>query len=113
MWKHCPPEMSSVSGYRTKRSRKNPDTWKFANDYAGRLWWKTGWILILPTVLVQLPFLGSNTNEVGILSLVIVFVQLLILLLTGIPVENALKKNFPDDGTVKAGKRGDPPFGSD
>ena len=43
----------------------------------------------------------SSTNKAGILSLVIIFVQMLILLLTIIPVENALKKKFNDDGTVR------------
>ena len=101
MWKHCPPNITPMWGYRTKRSMKNIDTWKFAHDYAGRLWWKVGWILMIPTVLVQLLFMKSSTNKAGILSLVIIFVQMLILLLTIIPVENALKKKFNDDGTVR------------
>ena len=101
MWKHCPPDINPILGYRTKRSMQNIDTWKFAHDYAGRLWWKMGWILMIPTVLVQLPFMRSSTNKLGILSLVIVFVQLLIMLLTIIQVENALKKKFNDDGTVR------------
>ena len=101
MWKHCPGKINRIMGYRTTRSMKNMDTWRFAHDYAGRLWWKTGWVLMIPTVLVQLPFTKSNTNKVGILSLVIVSVQLLIMLLTIIPVEKALRKKFNDDGTVR------------
>ena len=30
MWKHCPKHMNSMSGYRTTRSMKKMDTWKFA-----------------------------------------------------------------------------------
>ena len=101
MWKYCPADITSVSGYRTKRSMKNIDTWKFAHDYAGRLWWKTGWVLIIPTVLIQLPFTKSSSNTIGILSLLIIFIQMLIMLLMIIPVENALKKKFDNDGNVR------------
>ncbi len=101
MQKHCPSKMNRISGYRTTRSMKNMDTWRFAHNYVGRLWWKVGWVLIIPTVLVQLPFTKSDANKVGILSIVIVSVQMLIMLLTIIPVEKALKKKFNDDGTFR------------
>lgn len=94
-------EINSLSGYRTTRSMQNQETWIYANTYIGKLWWKVGWILIIPTALAQLPFTNSSTNEIGILSLVIVFVQLLIMLLTIIPTERALKKNFNKDGTAR------------
>ena len=32
MWKHCPKHINGISGYRTTRSMKNMDTWKFAHD---------------------------------------------------------------------------------
>ena len=80
---------------------KNMDTWKFAHDYVGQLWWKAGWILMILTILVQLPFIKFNTDAIGNLFLVIIFVQILVMLLTIIPVENALKKKFNDDGTVR------------
>ena len=37
MWKHCPKNINGMSGYRTTRSMKNMDTWKFAHDYCGKL----------------------------------------------------------------------------
>ena len=101
MWKHCPSEMNPILGYRTKRSMKNINTWKFAHDYAGQLWWKAGWILIILTIFVQLTLMNSNTNVIANLSMGVFFVQVLIMLLTIIPVENALKKKFNDDGTVR------------
>ena len=101
MWKHCPSDINPILGYRTKRSMKNINTWKFAHDYAGRLWWKAGWILMILTILVQLPFIKSITHAIGNLFLVIIFVQILAMLLTIIPVENTLKKKFNDDGTVR------------
>ena len=94
MWKHCPGKINSVLGYRTKRSMRNMDTWKFAHEYCGRLWWKTGWILVIPTILLQLLFIKSSTDKISIFSLAMISIQTLILLLTIIPTENALKKKF-------------------
>ena len=38
MWKHCPKYINGMLGYRTTRSMKNMDTWKFAHDDCGKLW---------------------------------------------------------------------------
>lgn len=94
MWKHCPSEPNDFLGYRTKRSMKNMDTWKFAHDYCGRQFWKTGWILIIPTVLIQLPFIRSSTDKIGIFSLIIIFIQAVVLFFPIVLTESALKKNF-------------------
>ena len=51
MWKHCPKKINSFIGYRTSRSMRNAETWSFANQNCGRRWWKTGWIMLIPTVL--------------------------------------------------------------
>lgn len=37
MWKHYPKNINGLVGYRTTRSMKNMDTWRFANEYCGRL----------------------------------------------------------------------------
>ncbi len=57
MWKHCPKKINTVYGYRTRRSMKNMDTWRFAHNYCGKLWWKIGWVSLFPSVVVQIPFL--------------------------------------------------------
>ena len=99
MWKHCPEEINSIIGYRTKRSMKNLDTWKFAHEYCGRLWWIIGWIILLPSILVQIPFYHGTDNLIGIVGLIICMAQCIIMLLSIIPVEKALKKTFNEDGT--------------
>lgn len=98
MFRHCPEGINSVFGYRTKRSMKSIDAWKFANDYCGRLWQKIGLILIVPTVVAQLLLLNKGKDSISIASLVIISVQTVILLITIIPTENALKKNFDNNG---------------
>ncbi len=101
MWKHTPAEINSICGYRTKRSMQNTDTWQFAHHYCGRLWWKIGWLTTVPTILVQLPFVRSNINTIAILALFLVTLQMALLVLTLIPTENALKKNFDPNGNRK------------
>lgn len=101
MWKHCPRKINAIMGYRTKRSMKNMDTWKFAHDCCGRLWWRIGWIMAVPTVLAQLFFLKGGAEEIGKLSAAIVLMQLTVMLLSIIPVENALKKKFDKDGRAR------------
>ena len=59
MWKHCPGKINAVIGYRTRRSMKNMDTWKFAHEYCGRLWWKIGWGMLLPSVPVWKQICGG------------------------------------------------------
>lgn len=46
MWKRPPQRINSLIGYRTSRSMKNMDTWLFAHHYSGKLWWRTGWVII-------------------------------------------------------------------
>ena len=101
MWKHCPSDINPILGYRTKRSMKNINTWKFAHDYAGQIWWKAGWILMILTIFVQLTLMNSNTDVTANLSMGVFFVQVLIMLFTIIPVESELKKKFNDDGTIR------------
>ena len=98
MYKKPPKEINGVIGYRTTMSRKNMDTWKFAHDYCGRLWLKIGIILLVPSIIVQIPFVNSDENTVGILTLIIEGVQLIFLLGSILPVERALKRTFDKNG---------------
>ena len=94
MWKHCPKQINGIYGYRTKRSMKNMDTWKFAHDYCGKLWWKIGWIMLIPTVLVQIPFLHSSEDAIGGVGAVLCTIQVIVLIVSIFPTEAALKKKF-------------------
>ena len=71
MWKHCPKKINGVVGYRTRMSMINMDTWEFAHEYAGKLWWKAGVGLLGPTLLIHIPFYGASDNTMGILSIII------------------------------------------
>ena len=99
MWKHCPQKVNGVYGYRTRRSMKNMDTWKFAHNYCGRLWYKIGCIMLLLTVVVQIPFFRSSEEVIGMVGLVLCTIQIVVLIASVFPTEAALKKTFHEDGT--------------
>ncbi len=101
MWKHTPKDINYIFGYRTTRSMKNIDTWKFAHDYCGRLWWKIGLIMLVPTVLVHIPFYHSDKNMIGTVATILMTIQIVVLIASIFPTERALKKTFNDDGTRK------------
>ena len=99
MWKHCPQSINWVLGYRSKRSMRNMDTWKFAHEYCGKLWWKLGWIVLIPTIVLQIPFFHSNEDIVGIVGGIICTIHTILLIVSIFPTEVALKKAFHEDGT--------------
>lgn len=86
-------------GYRTSRSMKNMDTWKFAHEYCGKLWWKIGWIILLPSIIVHIPFYEADDNTIGAAGGILATIQVIILIASIFPTERALKRNFTDDGT--------------
>lgn len=99
MWKHCPKQINGIIGYRTSFSMKNMDTWKFAHDYCGRIWWRAGLIILIPSILIHIPFYRSNEDIIGIVGLILCTIQIVVLIATIILTENALKRTFRDDGT--------------
>ena len=102
MWKHCPAEINWVYGYRTARSMKNMDTWRFAHEHCGRLWWRLGWILLIPSTLAMLPVFAGGENPVAVVGTICMSVQLFVLIASIVPTERELKKHFNDDGSRKA-----------
>ena len=59
---------------------------------------KSGIILLVPTVLAQIPFAKSGEDVVGTVTLVIEAVQVLVLIGSVILVEKALKRTFDENG---------------
>ncbi len=101
MWKHAPKEINMTFGYRTKRSMHSEQTWKFAHDFCGRLWWKVGWILGAVTVLFLIALTGCDGHTVSALGIGTMLVQTAVMLLTILPVERALKRTFGDPAPEK------------
>lgn len=101
MGKHPPKDINGLIGYRTTRSMKNLDTWNFAHHYCGRLWWKIGWIMLVPSFLIHLPFYNKSESIIGILGAVICTLQCIIMIISIYPTERALKRYFTDEGIRK------------
>ncbi len=101
MWKHHPKQVNALMGYRTTRSTKNEETWKFANQYCRHLYEKIGWTTLFLPVPVMLIFLRSSKDVIGTAGTVICIIQCIGLLLPIIPTENALKKHFTDNETPR------------
>lgn len=90
-----PPEKIQASfGYRTRRSMKSKTAWDYAHRYFGTVWLAVGAILLPVSVLVMLSVLGKPEQQISEAGLLLCGGQLLVLLLSLIPTELALKKKF-------------------
>lgn len=98
MYKYPPKEINWGIGYRTTMSRKNKDTWKFSHDCCGRLWLKLGLLLLILTIIIQIPFVHSSENTIGYMTLIVEVTQIVALLCSILFVEKALKKTFDENG---------------
>lgn len=100
--KHPPKTINDFFGYRTPMSRKNQETWEFANRYCGALWQKIGRWELLTSVLIQIPFIGASEDTIGFLGIGVIVVQTVLMLLSILMVERKLKETFDRDGRRKS-----------
>lgn len=80
MYKHPPKSINWWYGYRTKRSMKSMDTWKFAHDYCGRLWLKTGFVLLALSIIAMLPVKGTSDEQLGNIIILMILIQSCVLI---------------------------------
>ena len=99
MWKHYPKNINGLIGYRTTLSMRNIDTWKFANEYCGRLWYRIGILMLIFSIIICLLFFKASYNTAFMASLILIAIQCIILVATIFPTENALKREFPEEVT--------------
>lgn len=98
--KNPPKTINGIYGYRTSMSRKSQATWDFAQQYCGKLWRKIGWVMLPLSVIAMLPAVGKSDDIVGGAGAVIETVECIMLFLSILPVERALKKRFDKDGNA-------------
>lgn len=101
MYRHPPKKINGYVGYRSQMAKKNKDTWMFAHEYCGKLWEKLGAVLLIPSIIVQLPFVHANDDRIGILTAVLESVQIAIMLCSIVSVEKALMRTFDSNGVKK------------
>lgn len=96
--KRPPAQINSIYGYRTKMSRLNMDTWNYAHRYFGKLWMRTGCLMIPGTVLCMALLYGRDADEVGTGCAVLMTVQVVLLILPVIATERELHRIFDLNG---------------
>lgn len=96
--KRPPEKINPWYGYRSRMSMKNKDTWEFAHRYAGKIWFVSGWIILLLTVPVMLMLLGKDPETVGMVGGIVCIVQCISMAAVIIPTERALRKKFDKYG---------------
>ena len=101
LFRRTPKEINYTFGYRTKRSMRNEETWKFANQYFGKAWYRCGLILAPLSVIAIAIVFGKGTEMVGTVGGIITMIQMIPLVGVIIPTEIALKNNFDENGRRK------------
>ena len=98
LFKKTPKEINYVYGYRTKRSMMNEETWRFANQYFGKVWYLCGLISVPLSVIATALVFEKGTETVGTVGGIITMLQMLLLIGAIVPTESELKKNFDENG---------------
>lgn len=98
LFRKTPKEINYVYGYRTKRSMMNEETWRFANQYFGKVWYLCGLISVPLSVIAIALVFGKGPGTVGMVGGIITMLQFLPLIGAIVPTESELKKNFDENG---------------
>lgn len=93
-----PVTINALFGYRTRRSTKNQDTWEFANKLWGKLAWKWGIWTLIGSVAAMIAVFPASDDVIANVGMVVMILQVAVILLTIPVVENALKKEFDENG---------------
>ncbi len=102
--KKTPNSINPVYGYRSRRSMKSPEAWRFAHYLCAKIWLFASLILLPLTILSMLLVLNKSEDIVGLVGTITLYVQLAVIVLSIIPVEIALKRNFDENGNKKSPK---------
>lgn len=93
-----PQKINALHGYRTSRSMKYQQTWDYAHQVCGKLWFRAGAVMLPLSLLAMLSGLGKDTQALGIWLMGVVLVQVVVMIATIFPVEKALKRKFDKFG---------------
>lgn len=99
--KRPPRNINVIYGYRTARSMKSREAWEFAHRYHGRLWLWAGIAMLPPSLAVMALFAGRGDDVLGLAAGAVSLTQCALMLLSIIPTERALKRNFDENGEKK------------
>ena len=101
LFRRTPKKINYVFGYRTKRSMRNEETWKFANQYLGKVWYLCGLLSAPLSVIAMAIVFEKGTETMSTVGFIITMIQTIPLVGAMISTEIALKKNFDENGRRK------------
>lgn len=101
MWKHPPKTINAIYGYRTRMSSLNQNTWRFSQEYAGRLWVRWGIRMIPVSLLLLMLFAVAGEKAAATAGTILCMVQIVIMLSSIAVVERMLNKVFDKHGNLK------------
>ncbi|MDO5558695.1 MAG: SdpI family protein [Oscillospiraceae bacterium] len=99
--KKAPEKINHLFGYRTSMSMKNEDTWRFAHLYMGKVWCLTGTVMFIASLIIILLIFNKGSKCIDTAEILMCTIQTIIIVITLIPTEAALRKNFYEDGIRK------------
>ncbi|MCR3758709.1 SdpI family protein [Clostridium felsineum] len=103
---HSPKNINGIYGYRTSMATKNKETWDFAHKCLSKLWIKIGTVMLIITAIYSYIVMVSTFNYKfkENMDVVLILIQTFVLIMSIIPVEKELKKNFDENGNRKNSK---------
>lgn len=99
--KKPPAEINGLFGYRSTRSMKSEEAWRFAHALCGKLWYRIGFALVPLSLAAMLLAYGAPEKNVAIAGSAALIAQMIAMTGSILPVERALKKNFDSRGRRK------------
>ena len=100
-FRRTPKEINYVFGYRTRGCMRNEETWKFANQYLGKVWYLCGLLSAPLSVIAMAIVFEKGTETMSTVGFIITMIQTIPLVGAMISTEIALKKNFDENGRRK------------
>lgn len=99
--KKTPKCINHFFGYRTRRSMKSQSSWEFAHRLIGKIWLVAGFLLLPISVIPMLFIIEKSEETLNLVGMAVCYFEVAVLVVTIIPVELALKKNFDEEGNRK------------
>ena len=89
---------NNVSGYRTKRSMQNQDTWDFAQKYSSKISLYMFFPSLILAIVIMPTMISKPIDRIGWIGLGITIIQMMSFIVIMIFTEKALKRTFDESG---------------
>lgn len=88
----------NASGYRTKQSMKNQDTWDFARKYCARMSLYMFFPSLILAIAIMPTVISKSIDRIGWIGLGITIIQMISFVVIMMSTEKALKNTFDESG---------------